>query len=146
MYTMTTHPIHLRALKVAAWCVLACSSTFAAGQTTGVDEARRLSAAASAEAKANASRQFAEAFTLLQKNAYQAASEAYKSGLAADPAHVAARYYYGRSLDGLGDAVGARAQYEFAARLAPESPEGAIAKGILLEIDEDRASQVDGCW
>lgn len=139
---MTTCPILRRALAIA----LASLAALAGAQTIEVDRARQISAAATALQRSDAGKLFADGFTLLQKGEYLGASDAYKRGLETDPGNVAARYYFGRALDGLGNATAARSQYELAAQLGPATPEGEIAKNVLADIDEDRQAKVDPCW
>ena len=99
-----------------------------------------------AQAAPGASSWFSEAFALLQKGEYAGASAAYRRGLEVDPRNVAAHYYFGRALDGMGNTVEARSHYEMAAKLGPATPEGEIAKNVLADIDEDRQAKVDPCW
>ena len=115
-------------------------------QTPNVEDARKISAAASPEARAAARKAFAEAFRELQENRVPAAIEHFVRGLALDPANASARYFYGLALDGLGDRTAARAQYELILRLDPNSEVGNIARGILLEFDEKVSDTVEGCW
>ena len=115
-------------------------------QAVNVQDAQRISAAASTDTRANAGKLFADAFKRLQDNEFQAAIDTYAKGLALDPANVSARYFYGLALDGLGNRVAARAQYELILLLAPTSEVGNIARGILLEYDEKVSDSVEGCW
>ncbi len=115
-------------------------------QAVSVEEARRISAAASPQARAEARKAFAEAFTQLQDNRFPAAIEHFVRGLALDPANASARYFYGLALDGMGNRAAARAQYEMILRLEPQSEVGNIARGILLEFDEKVSDTIEGCW
>jgi tetratricopeptide (TPR) repeat protein len=89
---------------------------------------------------------FGDGFALLQSGEFQAATRLYAEGLALDPANGPAHYFYGLALAGLGNESAARAQYELTVRLAPDSTEGLIAKGILRELDEHVSATLDGCW
>jgi tetratricopeptide (TPR) repeat protein len=120
--------------------------TFVLAQAVNVQDAHRISAAASADTRANAGKLFADAFKRLQGNEFQAAIDTYAKGLALDPANASARYFYGLALDGLGNRAAARAQYELILRLDPTSEVGNIARGILLEYDEKVSDTIEGCW
>jgi tetratricopeptide (TPR) repeat protein len=120
--------------------------TFVLAQAVNVQDAHRISAAASADTRANAGKLFADAFKRLQGNEFQAAIDTYAKGLALDPANASARYFYGLALDGLGNRAAARAQYELILLLAPTSEVGNIARGILLEYDEKVSDTIEGCW
>ena len=115
-------------------------------QAVNVQDAQHISAAASANTRANAGKLFADAFKRLQANEFQAAIDTYAKGLALDPANASARYFYGLALDGQGNRAAARAQYELILLLAPTSEVGNIARGILLEYDEKVSDTIEGCW
>lgn len=109
----------------------------------------RVGAAGTAGAPADAAmlaRWLADAFAFLQRGEHAAARDTYTRALALAPAHAAAHYYLARALDGLGQGAAARAEYAEAARLGPDTEEGRIAREVLADIAEDRASLVDGCW
>lgn len=112
-------------------------------------QAPRASATGIVTAPADAAtlaRWLSDAFALLQRGEHAAARDAYTRALALAPAHAAAHYYLARALDGLGQGEAARAEYAEAARLGPDTEEGRIAREVLADIAEDRASLVDGCW
>ena len=129
---------------VLAFSAVCATPVFA--QAVSVEEARRISAAASPQARAEARKAFAAAFTQLQDNRFPAAIEHFVRGLALDPANASARYFYGLALDGMGNRAAARAQYELILRLEPHSEVGNIARGILLEFDEKVSDTIEGCW
>lgn len=134
------------AFRAALLALAMVSPPAALAQAVNVQDAQRISAAASADTRANAGRLFADAFKRLQGNDFQAAVDAYAKGLALDPANAAARYFYGLALDGLGNRAAARAQYELILLLSPASEVGNIARGILLEYDEKVSDTIEGCW
>lgn len=136
----------LRALAGLALALAAGCSTPVFAQAVNVEEARRISAAASPQARADARQALAEAFRLLQDNRFPDAIEHFVRGLALDPANASARYFYGLALDGMGNRAAARAQYELILRLEPQSEVGNIARGILLEFDEKVSDTIEGCW
>ena len=134
------------ALAGMALALAAGYSTPVFAQAVSVEEARRISAAASPQARADARKALAEAFRLLQDNRFPDAIEHFVRSLALDPANASARYFYGLALDGMGNRAAARAQYELILRLEPGSEVGNIARGILLEFDEKVSDTIEGCW
>ena len=74
---------------------------------------------------------FSNAFRLWKSGDFKAARIGFEDGLRQDPANGVAQFYLAETLARLNDRRGARAHYEMAAALAPNTEEGLKARAAL---------------